>query len=165
MTIKPKTAVAGTSAGLLAALALIIPVIQKWEGHESRPYKDVVGVVTVCYGHTGPDIQLKRWYSPAECTKMLEKDLEKFSTGVLTISPELADQPYILAATISFSYNVGLETYRKSSVARNFKARNWQAGCDAMLKYTYAKGRYIQGLANRRKDEYKICIKGISDEH
>lgn len=153
--------IAGGLGGIAAAVTLILPVIQQWEGYEARPYKDVVGVVTVCYGHTGPDIIWRKTYTKAECEAMLNKDTSKFTQGVLEISPELEARPYILASTISFSYNIGLANYKKSSVAKHFKAGEWKAGCDYMLKYTYAKGKYIRGLANRRKVEHEICMKGV----
>jgi lysozyme len=155
--------IGGSAAGIAAAIALIVPVIQQWEGHEPRPYKDVVGVLTVCYGHTGPDIRVRDVYTPKECKDLLESDIEKFAIGVVEISPELIDKPYILASTISFSYNIGLGAYKKSSVARNFKAGNYAAGCGWMLKYVYAGGKKWKGLENRRKAEYKICMKGVDD--
>jgi lysozyme len=124
----------------------------------------VVGVLTVCYGHTGTDIVPSKTYDGVECTVLLEKDIEIAAKGVLAVTPGIHDKPYILASAISFSYNVGVTTYRKSSVARNFNAGNYKAGCEWMLKYTYAKGKYIQGLANRRKHEYDICMKGVTND-
>jgi lysozyme len=153
---------AGAIGGLAAAIALAVPVIQRWEGHEDRPYKDIVGVLTVCYGHTGNDIVPDKTYDGVECTVLLENDIEKAAKGVLAVSPELADKPYILASAISFSYNVGVPTYKKSSVAKNFKVGNYAVGCGWMLKYTYAGGKHVPGLANRRQHEYEICMKGVT---
>lgn len=156
-----KAKIAGTAGGIAAAVTLILPAIQQWEGNKPRPYRDVVGVLTVCSGHTGSDIVVNKAYTDKECKVILDKDITKFTQGVLAISPELESRPYILASTISFSYNVGLTTYRNSSVAKNFKAGQWKAGCDRMLAYTYAGGKYIPGLANRRKAEHEICMKGV----
>lgn len=45
------------------------------EGVRYNPYQDVVGVWTVCYGHTGKDIMLGKKYTEAECRALLSKDL------------------------------------------------------------------------------------------
>ena len=45
------------------------------EGVRYDPYQDVVGVWTVCYGHTGKDIMLSKRYTEAECRALLSKDL------------------------------------------------------------------------------------------
>lgn len=45
------------------------------EGVSYIPYKDIVGVWTVCYGHTGKDIMLGKTYTEAECKALLNKDL------------------------------------------------------------------------------------------
>ncbi|STH74213.1 phage lysozome [Escherichia coli] len=37
------------------------------EGVSYIPYKDIVGVWTVCHGHTGKDIMLGKTYTEAEC--------------------------------------------------------------------------------------------------
>ena len=162
MAIKGRT-IAG-AGGLAAAIALIIPVIQQWEGYEPRPYKDIVGVLTVCYGHTGPEIRPKAIYTDAECTDLLEKDIEKFASGVIKITPKIEDKPYVLASAISFSYNVGLGNYKKSSVAKNFNKEDYALGCAYMMVYNRAGGKYVQGLQNRREDEFSICIKEVTND-
>ncbi len=45
------------------------------EGVSYIPYKDIVGVWTVCHGHTGKDIMLGKTYTKAECKTLLNKDL------------------------------------------------------------------------------------------
>ncbi|WP_423810222.1 glycoside hydrolase family protein, partial [Proteus mirabilis] len=52
MNLKQKvTAVA--SAG---AVSIALTVIGYFEGVRYEPYRDVAGILTVCYGHTGNDI-------------------------------------------------------------------------------------------------------------
>lgn len=146
--------------GIAAAITLIVPTIEKWEGTELRPYPDLGGVVTVCTGHTGSDIVVKTYTRP-ECREILNKDIDKFARGVLKISPELEDRPYQFGSTISFSFNIGLKNYKASSVAREFKVGNFKQGCQNMLKYVYIGKTYSKGLDNRRHDEYNICMKGL----
>lgn len=52
------------------------------EGVRYDPYQDVVGVWTVCYGHTGKDIMLGKKYTEAECRALLSKDLNSVSRQI-----------------------------------------------------------------------------------
>lgn len=154
---------AGAGATLLAvAMTAIVPQIQNFEGNRSVPYRDVGGVLTVCSGHTGPDVVVNKVYSPSQCAALTEVDARKAAAGVLKTSPQLQYHPMQLAAAISFSYNVGVGNYARSSVASNFNEGNFQAGCSALLKYVYADGKYNQGVANRRHQEYLICTSTLT---
>jgi len=150
-------------SALAAALALAVPQIQKFEGLKHKTYPDIGGVLSICYGHTGPDVRVNTYYTTDQCYAIAEEDATKAANGVLRYSPDLINHPYILAAAISFSYNVGVGTYDKSSVARNFNAGNYKAGCTDLLKYSYVGKKYSVGLFNRRKEEYNICMKGLTD--
>lgn len=176
---KTTTKVAVGGGGLAAAIALITPFIQQHEGYVARPYKDIGGVISVCNGHTGPDIVVKT-YSRADCQALTDKDIAKSAQWVLKITPDLDRRPYVLASAISFTYNLGDGAYQKSSVARDFnkgtqlsyfgpfylvsEASNayFKLGCADMLKYVYVGKTYTQGLANRRNAEYQVCMKGTS---
>lgn len=156
-----KLKLAGRVGGIAAAIALITPVIQQSEGYKTRAYRDMVGVLTVCYGHTGSDIVPQKKYTKVECDKIFGTDTSKYVEGVLRVSPGLADRPYQLAASIGFAYNLGISAYTKSSVAKNFNKGEWAAGCKWILAYNKAGGKYIRGLAVRRKIEYDICMKDL----
>ena len=49
------------------------------EGRRYVAYRDVVGVLTVCDGHTGADIISSKRYSDAECNALLKADLQSCS--------------------------------------------------------------------------------------
>lgn len=53
-------------------MALIVTMITNFEGNEPKPYRDVVGVLTVCYGHTDSDIIPTKVYTKAECDALLD---------------------------------------------------------------------------------------------
>lgn len=150
---------AGAGSSLVAiVVAAILPHIQQFEGERHVPYRDITGVLTVCNGHTGPDVRPNTYYTVGQCASLANSDVTKAASGVLKVSPNLETHPMQLAAAISFSYNIGIGGYAKSSVAKDFNAGNFRAGCTDLLKYTYAGGKYSLGLANRRQAEYKICM-------
>lgn len=162
MANKTQKALAGGSIGAaFIGLAVLIatPVIEQWEGTRTDPYRDIVGVWTVCTGETR--VEMRR-YTPAECNAMLDNTLEAdWAPAVLKAVPALKDRPYQFAASLSFSYNVGIAAFSKSTVAKRFNAGDWRGGCDAMLAWVYAGGKRVQGLANRRRAERELCLKGL----
>ncbi|CAI4148209.1 lysozyme [Escherichia coli] len=87
------------------------------EGVSYIPYKDIVGVWTVCHGHTGKDIMLGKTYTEAECKALLNKDL---ATVARQINPYIkVDIPETTrGALYSFVYNVGAGNFRTSTLLR-----------------------------------------------
>lgn len=146
------------TGGVALALALTAPLVSRWEGKSNDPYKDIVGVQTVCYGETR--VPMKR-YTNDECKVMLHTALGEFQKEVLLLSPELKDKPYQLAAATSLAYNIGTKAYSKSSVRRNFKAGKFKQACEGFKSWVYAGKKKVQGLVNRRNDEYRMCISGL----
>lgn len=137
------------------AASLLLATVGLWEGKSNDPYKDIVGVWTVCYGETRVAM---RAYSDAECGDMLAKGLTDFAEPVLARNPELQGKPHQLAAAVSLSYNIGSAAYARSTVARRFSAGNWLGACDAFLMWNKAGGREVKGLTRRRQYERQMCL-------
>lgn len=158
---QPSGKAIGVSA-LAAMLAIAVPLVATWEGKSRDPYRDIVGIWTVCYGETR--VEMRR-YSDAECTAMLDKAVAEFGQGVLKRNPALESRPYTWAAASSFAYNIGPRGYSGSTTARLFQAGRWAEGCDAMARWNKARinGRLVvkRGLVNRRKAEIAVCKTGL----
>lgn len=153
---KPSTKSRQTIAiGAAAMIALATPLVAKWEGKSNDPYRDIIGVSTVCYGETRVAMQR---YSDAQCTDMLEAAIGDFGTGVLKRNPQLVNRPYQWAAATSLAYNIGLSAYARSTVSRRFDANRWADGCAAMARWRRAGGHVVKGLVNRRRDEIRLCL-------
>lgn len=147
-------------AGIVGASAVagLIAVVAQWEGKSNDPYRDLVGVWTVCYGETR--VEMRR-YSNAECEDMLANGLADFAGPVLKRNPELRGRDPQLIAAVSLSYNIGSAAYDRSTVARRFSAGDFKGACDAFLMWTKAGGREVKGLRNRRENERQICLRGL----
>lgn len=157
MTSRPVIA-----GGIGAALLLATPLIAEFEGMRNDPYRDIVGVPTVCYGETR--VPMKR-YTREQCLVMLKEATKDFAEQVLVITPNLTDRPYQLAAATSLAYNIGIGSYSTSSVAKQFKLGNFKQGCDNFLKWNKVtrRGKLVvsSGLNNRRLKERKLCVTGL----
>ncbi len=161
----PPVAAARLSPGRAKLSALIgtaavglVAVVAQWEGKRNDPYRDIVGIATVCYGET--NVPMRR-YSDEECKDMLAGSLAEYAGAVLKRNPELrGHDPQIIAAS-SLTYNIGIAAYNRSTVARRFSAGDWRGACDAFLAFSYAGGKRVQGLVNRREAERRICMRGL----
>lgn len=154
ITSSLKKKLAGVAAaGAVAIAAVLIPSL---EGVEYKPYRDVVGVLTVCYGHTGADIIPGKTYSEAECKAMLDKDLVPFARSVER-SVKVPASEYQKAALISFSYNVGVKAFESSTLLKKLNVGDSKGACDEMRRWNRAGGKVWKGLINRREVEREIC--------
>ena len=145
-----------TAGAVAVAMALCVPLVVKWEGVRNDPYLDVVKIPTVCVGETHV---VMRHYTTPECLAMLNKALtSKYAADVARCTPIIADKPYLYAASISLAYNIGTTAYCRSTVARRFNAGDFVGACNGFLSWSYAGGRQVQGLLNRRRDERKLCL-------
>lgn len=148
---KKLIAVVGSTAALI-----LMTLVPKHEGTIYRGYLDPVGIVTACTGHTKTAVLGKK-YSKADCDKLLEADIIEHAQGVLACTPVLKDQPYPLAATVSFAFNVGVGAYCKSTMARKFRYRDFVGACAELSRWIKAGGQILPGLVTRRAEERDIC--------
>ncbi|WP_154641078.1 lysozyme [Serratia marcescens] len=148
-----KRLLGAATGGAIAIAAVLIPSL---EGVEYKPYRDVVGVLTVCYGHTGPDIIPDKTYTEAECKALLDKDLVPFARSVER-SVKVPASEYQKAALISFSYNVGVKAFESSTLLKKLNAGDSRGACDEMRRWNKAGGKIWKGLINRREVEREIC--------
>lgn len=138
--------------------ALAVSLVAGGEGLRTMAYKDPVGIPTICFGET-KGVKMGDRKTPQECQNMLELRLEEFYGNALACLPELENQSEKRkAAHISLIYNIGGGAYCKSSVVALSRAGHWEAGCDAFLKFRFAKGIPLPGLTNRRKHEREYCL-------
>ena len=154
--VSARTAI--TAGGASLGLILAVNIIGSWEGKRNDPYRDIVGVWTVCYGETR--VQMK-YYTDKECTDMLTKAVKEYQDGVIKCVPNLADRPYQLAAATSLAYNIGTVKFCNSTIAKQFRAGDYKAACNNFWQYRLAGGQISKGLVNRRADETKLCLRGL----
>src|SRR5690606_2134125 len=101
---KLKNAILLAAAGGASAIAAVL--IQWHEGVRYVPYTDPVGVLTVCYGHTGPDITPGKRYTQAECEALLSKD-QAVAEAAVDRLVRVPISKYERAALIDFAFNKG----------------------------------------------------------
>ncbi len=153
---KKLVAAVGGGAGAIAIATTLIPSL---EGVEYTPYKDVAGIWTVCYGHTGIDIMLGKTYTELECRALLDKDLRTTAAQIDPyIKKPIPDETR--AAIYSFAYNVGAGNFKTSTLLQRINQGDTAGACDQLRRWVYAGGKKWKGLMNRREIEREVCLWG-----
>lgn len=148
-----KRLAATVGAGAAATLLYFTP---QFEGMVLRGYKDPIGIVTACAGHTKTAV-LGRAYTKAECERLLEEDLVAHAHGVLACVPRAKLTTGQVAAFVSFAYNVGVAKFCGSTLAAKARAGDLPGACAELSRWTLAGGRELPGLVTRRATERAIC--------
>lgn len=152
-----------TAAAAAIAAALAAPA----EGLRQYYYYDPVGVLTVCYGHTG-DVRKDIKYSLEQCKSLLTEDMLKAVNQVEACHPGLPVK--VLAAFSDAVFNLGSTvacSKTGSTAARYLYKGDLIAACNELPKWN--KGRIagilvpLGGLTTRRAAERKLCLEGVSE--
>ncbi len=150
-------AILGSMGISLAAVVSGAFLVAPSEGYNPSVYLDPVGIMTSCYGYTGPELKMGQTYTDHQCLRKLADRLDVAEDAVdKTIKVPL--NTYQKAALISFTYNVGEGNLSKSTLAKQFNNKQYTAGCDSLLAWVYAKKKKLAGLEARRKLERQMCL-------
>lgn len=142
-----------------------INLIKKWEGLYLKSYYDCVGVITIGWGITNADkaitgtsIHKGMTISRETAEKWLRDSLnKKYLPKVLKYDSKYNFNQNQLDALVSFAYNIGSIDQLTANGTRSIATI-----AKKILEYNKAGGRYVKGLADRRKDEYNLFIKPCS---
>lgn len=143
---------------IMAAGAAALTLVTGFEGLRRTAYYDPPGIPTVCYGHTG-NVQFNREYSFNECTALLQQDLG-VAAGAVQRAAKVRLSQETFDALVSFTYNVGEGSLRKSTLLRKLNSGDIVGACNELPKWVYAGGVKLKGLVKRRAAEQALCLSG-----
>lgn len=133
-----------------------INFIKKEEGCILKVYLDVVGVKTLGYGHTGPEVNVMPVGTPISkeaADAYLLSDLHKFEMNVEKYNPIYHWQQHEFDALVSFAFNVGSIDQLTAK-----GTRTKQQIANKMLEYNKAGKKVISGLTKRRTAERNMFL-------
>ena len=157
-------------AALLAALTspLANTTRDRWEGNIKHVYADNLagGLPTYCAGRTDWKATVGTQLTDDQCRAVNKITLLEYGFAVL----ECANWDYLtptrLVALTIFAVNVGKAGACGSSAMKAINSGDISGGCkliayklDGRPNWSYANGHYVQGLHNRRKAEYSLCLR------
>ncbi|MFP1683355.1 lysozyme [Alloalcanivorax sp. C16-1] len=170
MASKRTAMVAG---GLALASAALMAFLGVWEGEgEYTVYADSLagGLPTVCKGITPytssrPVVVGETW-TAAECEAEEQRVVEQTQHALARCIEQPVPQ-HVFDALTSHAHNLGWPATCGSRAVRLINAGRLDAGCRALAwhpdgrpAWSYAGGRFYQGLHNRRLAEMAMCLGG-----
>jgi len=153
-----------------------LEMIKHHEGVRNKPYRCPARLWTLGVGHVIDANHARvpfedrlslpcpegwnRVFTMDEVDAILAKDLERFERGVLKYCPTAGSNQGWLDSLVSFSFNVGLGTLQRSTLRQKHNRGDYAGAADELLKYSFAGGKVLKGLLNRRKDERALYLGG-----
>lgn len=133
---------------------LAIDFVARWEGCSLVAYRDVAGVLTIGYGHTGAEVAEGQTITRARARTLLRADLETAATRLdARIGGAVVEvlTPAQYAALLSFVFNLGANT--NWTIWKVLKVRRFDEVPPQLMRFVNAGGRVAPGLVKRRAAE------------
>lgn len=139
-----------------------IDLIKKFEGIRLKSYICPAGVLTIGYGHTGPDVYPNQQITAEEAEKLLWEDTESAQQAVSSfVSAKINQNEY--DSLVSFTFNVGPTAFVNSTLLRLLNK-----GADRKVVAAEF-GRWVKagsdtpvpGLVRRREEERKLFLEKV----
>ncbi len=130
-------------------------IIKSSEGLRLVAYEDAVKVLTIGWGHTGPDVTKGKVITQTEAQSLFEKDVAKFEKAIRdNVKVPLSANQF--SALVSFTYNVGPENFKSSTLLKLLNQGDYQGAANQFSRWNKAGGQVLNGLITRRAAEQKL---------
>ena len=135
-----------------------LALIQKFEGLRLDAYYDVVGVLTIGYGHTGSDVTPDLKITKEKALEFLKWDCESAEQCVNSfVNTKLNQNEF--DALVSFIYNLGPTAFVNSTLLKLLNEGTSRSVVAAeFTRWVRADGKVLQGLVSRRNAEKDLFL-------
>jgi lysozyme len=139
-----------------------IDLVKKFEGLRLHAYVCPAGVVTIGYGYTnnagfGPGVKMGDVWTQQQAENMLVEGLRNFAARIqdhFVIKPN----PDQFGAFVSLAYNIGRESFIKSTALERWNAGDVKGSAEALTWWKKAGGKVLRGLVRRREEEAALIL-------
>lgn len=135
-----------------------IRIIKKYEALKLMAYYCPAKILTIGWGHTGPDVKSGMQISEHMADLLLEKDLEKFEAGIsLLLKRKVTENQF--SALVCLVFNIGLEAFQDSTLLLKLNSGAPLDHCGTeFLRWNKSKGKVLNGLTKRRQEERDLFL-------
>jgi lysozyme len=129
-----------------------LSLTEQFEGFRLTAYQDQVGVWTIGYGHTGPDVSPGRMITIAQAQALLAQDISSAAACVNTgVAVKLTQQEF--DALVDFVFNLGTGAFKGSTMLRVLNGGDFTSAAAQFDLWDRAGGAVVAGLLRRRQAE------------
>ena len=136
-----------------------VDFIKRWEGLETRSYRDIANVWTIGYGHTGPDVRPGATIAETEAAALLQRDLVSREESVARLVDVPLNQNEF-DALVSFEFNTG--GLARSTALKRLNEGDRLGAAEAFAWWNKARIdgalQEVEGLTRRRAAEAVLFL-------
>lgn len=137
-----------------------LTLIKRFEGLRLEAYEDVGGKVTIGYGTTGVGIVPGLVISERTANGMLIGDVSRLGEELdKLVGRSLTQNQY--DAIVSFTYNVGLQAFKNSTLLKLIKQGKVYEAADQLMSWDHVDGKEVEGLKARREAERALFLTSV----
>ena len=134
-----------------------LELIGNAESCRTQPYMCPANVLTVGIGST-TNVKPGKTYTHEEIAAMWAGDMKSAEKCVSLYANGRMMNDNQFSAVSSLTFNIGCGNLKTSTLARHANRQQWGEMCGQLSRWVYANGKKLNGLVNRRADEYKLCM-------
>ena len=135
-----------------------LDLIRAAEGCVLHPYRDGAGKPTIGIGHLILPHEHFGKISQEQADELLQQDLRNAERSVQQlVTVPLSDNKF--AALVSFTFNLGAQNLRNSTLLRDLNAGDYRGAADQFNRWVFAGGAVEQGLVKRRRAERELFLR------
>lgn len=135
-----------------------ISIVKEFEGLRLEAYKDVAGIITIGWGHTG-DVKMGDKITKHQAEAILDVDLDKFERAVGAMVRIANENEF--SALVSLAFNIGENALRHSHLLQFFNAGQITDASNEFLHWRLSAGKVQSGLVRRRAAERALFLKPV----
>lgn len=140
-----------------------LSLIRANEGLRLTAYRDTARILTVGYGHTGPDVHMGQTITEAQAVSLLMADTAHAAAAVDMTTHDVSTSGNQFSAMVSLAFNIGTGAFRSSSVLRFHREGTFWGAAHAFELWdkSHVNGALVvlPGLLQRRKEEAALYLK------
>lgn len=142
-----------------------LQLIRESEGLRLEAYRDVAGVLTIGYGHTGPDVTEGLVITAERADELLHADARDVERCIdRNVTAELTQNEY--DALCDFAFNLGCNALRGSTLLRKLNDGDYDGAAAEFGRWNKARvnGRLVEvaGLTTRRRKEAELFERSVT---
>jgi lysozyme len=138
-------------------------LIQEFESCRLVAYRDIAGIPTIGWGHTGPEVHMGMTISQDQADRLFDADTDKFEAAVDRLTKGKASDDQFGALT-SFAFNAGADALAGSTLLRLHNSGDFAgaAGQFELWDKSHVGGKLVvvPGLLRRREAERDLYKRG-----
>lgn len=138
-----------------------LDITESFEGLRLEAYKDVAGVLTIGYGHTGSDVHLGWTITSEQAQTLLQSDIAS-AVSCVNSSVTVPMNQNQFDALVDFTFNVGRGSFLLSTLLKLLNLGDYLGASGQFQKWIYAGGEVQPGLIRRRDAESGLFNQAVT---